>query len=721
MHYNQLVDGDETLGIDPVTKVVTWQPILEVNLFDYDGEMVHWKNPHGFDALTTPNHRWLTAHRDRDGSTHWDAPGRFMETQELSGVNSQIITGGGVPQCFPTEKTFSDELVELIGWAVTEGHYAPPPVHTAVTIAQSETANPENTWRIRRLVKLFAAQGATATEFDFHHSDERYKGMKVWHFGAGIGNVIRQLAPDKRLLPEFLTLLTEPQAVMLLDTLIAGDGHLANQRCADGCHQTVQTKMLTQNRGPLVDDVQMLAALLGIRTAVHDHSINPKQVRITFYALNITTARHLKDDRVPYKGIVWCPRTPTGTWLARRNGGVYWTGNSYTELWTESSMESFINDELMESQENPLGVIPFVHISNTKVPSSPWGLSDIQDVTDLNRQYNETATLIADMIDYYASPLTVIIGAKSNNLERGPKKVWAIPNDKARIENLVLGAGLDGPIKFLEYLKEKMHEIVGIPVNALGQEQQISNTSGVALTLQFLPLMQKAHQKQLQYAAGLAMVNELIIRTAALYLPQMLEVDLQRDPPLEAGQLPVLDPRDPLTYHNTVVFASPLPLDKLVALNEIQMEMGLGLESKVGALRKLGHPYPKEKFEELLRELQDDVLEQGALDMLKTMAQLAIDTATGTGGIDPTTGQVVPSAGGPPGAVGGPPEGDPTGAPGVPSAGGPGVTSATSVAAPPPRFIDQAGTKEAFDQLMAMVAGTKIAQVRNPRKAPDED
>lgn len=376
---------------------------------------------------------------------------------------------------------------------------------------------------------------------------------------------------------------------------------------------------------------------------------------------------------------------------------------SFTELWTEDAMQAFINDELVESQENPLGVIPFVHIPNTKVPSSPWGLSDIQDITDLNRQYNETATLIADIVNYYASPTTVILGAKANNLERGPKKVWAIPNDKASIQNLALGADLKGPLEFLEVLKEKMHEIVGIPTNAFGSEQSISNTSGVALQLQFLPLMQKFRQKETQYAAGLSSLNEIIIRTAALYMPEMLEINPDRDPPLEDGQLEVLDPRDPLTYRNMVEFASPLPLDKLVALNEIQMEMGLGLESKRGALKKLGEAYPAEKLEELINELHQDALEQGALDLLNTQIQVLIGMLTG-----------IPPGGGEPGPGGAPPAG------GVTPAGGPGMNSAGDVQPAPSPLAGSPEMNGLYEQLSTLAAGTKIPQVRNPLKGPDD-
>lgn len=371
---------------------------------------------------------------------------------------------------------------------------------------------------------------------------------------------------------------------------------------------------------------------------------------------------------------------------------------SFTELWTEDAMQAFINDELVESQENPLGTIPFVHIAHKKVPSSPWGLSAIGDITDLNRQYNETATLIADIINYYASPTTIIIGAKANNLERGPKKVWSIANEKASIQNLSLGAEVEGPLAYLETLKAKMHEIVGIPVNALGEAQPISNTSGVALSLQFLPLVQVNHQTTTQYSAGLARLNEIIIRTAALYMPEMLQMNPERDAPLEDGQLEVLDPRDPLTYRNTVEFASPLPIDKLIALNEIQMKMALGLESKEGALRTLGEAYPAEKLQELYNELHQDALEQGALDLMRAQISMLIAGLSGM-----------------------PPEGmEAQGGGQVQSAGGPGVTGAGDVQQPPTQFADDPEVQNILQQITTLSQGTKIPQIRNPAKAPGD-
>ena len=58
---------------------------------------------------------------------------------------------------------------------------------------------------------------------------------------------------------------------------------------------------------------------------------------------------------------------------------------TYTEVITETAIEEYINDELIRNDPNVMGEIPIVHIPNTPVASSPWGLSDIQDIISLNR------------------------------------------------------------------------------------------------------------------------------------------------------------------------------------------------------------------------------------------------------------------------------------------------------------------------------------------------
>jgi len=300
---------------------------------------------------------------------------------------------------------------------------------------------------------------------------------------------------------------------------------------------------------------------------------------------------------------------------------------TYTEVLTEQGIQEFINDELIRNDPNTLGEIPIVHIPNTSVASSPWGLSDIQDIISLNREFNEKATEVSDIINYHGSPVTVITGAKASNLEKGPKKVWSIGSKDAKIQNLTMDTNFAGILGYMELLKQAMHEMTGVPQAALGQMQPISNTSGTALSVQYQPLMNRYHLKQLTYSPGFDRINALILKTLALKEPESMLYN-----PILAGITPkpdqylVLNPADPLTYRTTTLWPSPLPMDILVKINEIQAKMALGLESKRGALRDLGEQFPDQKMQEIFEELMEDTKEQGALDLLRaqiTQIQMA--------------------------------------------------------------------------------------------------
>jgi hypothetical protein len=303
---------------------------------------------------------------------------------------------------------------------------------------------------------------------------------------------------------------------------------------------------------------------------------------------------------------------------------------TYTEILTDDVIEEYVNDELIDSRPNPLGLIPVVHIPNVPVSGSPWGLSDAHDIITINRAYNEISTDVADIINYHASPVTVIVGAKASNLEKGAKKVWGgLPKD-AQVFNLEGGAqGIDGALKYLELLKRSMHEVMNIPETALGQVQAISNTSGVALSIQYQPLMNRYSQKVAQYGKGLERINELALRTLFLKEPNTMIYNPDEDGPIKEGQVTQLDPNDPLSYMNYVQFPPPLPLDKLIVLNEIQTKLGMGLESKEGALRALGEEFPEEKLQEIRTELLADAEADGALQLVKIQIQKAIMDMTG--------------------------------------------------------------------------------------------
>lgn len=315
--HDQLSEDDEVLTIHPTTKAIQWQQVESIYEFDYDGDLIKWEHYRGLDALTTPTHRWLTTdqyHLNKSGFSASKA--EFRTTDELNNSPRKIIVGGGIPIEFASEMTFSNELVELIGFAVTEGHYIK--AHDkGVHISQSESANPEQVDRLRYLVKHFKSQNATASEY-LSNRQGHYSQCHDYYFGRGVGEIVRSLAPNKTLPPSFLTLLTFEQATLLYETMMAGDGHTSE---TSAC--------FIQNPTQLVDDFQMLCSMLGKRTSISPHGDKCVQVNIYTNQFTVVRAWQNKPETVYYKGVVWCPKTHNMTWLARRNGSVYWTGNTY--------------------------------------------------------------------------------------------------------------------------------------------------------------------------------------------------------------------------------------------------------------------------------------------------------------------------------------------------------------------------------------------------------
>lgn len=316
--------------------------------------------------------------------------------------------------------------------------------------------------------------------------------------------------------------------------------------------------------------------------------------------------------------------------------------NTYVEEITDDYIKEWVNDKLIRDNPNPLGTIPVVHIANLPVSGSPWGLSDIDDVIPLNREYNEKATEVSDIINYHAAPVTVITGGKPPNLEKGPAKIWGIPNDKAKIYNLEGGAaGLAPALEYLDLLRQRMHEYAHVPVTALGEEQAISNTSGVALAIQYMPTMMWYDLKRVQYGTGLVEIARLILKTLFVKEPTSILYDPLTDGILdpEKGQQPYLNPGDPAVYDIDVEWPPPLPVDTLIKLEEIERKMALRLESRAGALRTLNEEFPDEKVEELREELMKDAKWDAELAVFKSQVAAAIMAVTGV--IPPEMGEPV--------------------------------------------------------------------------------
>lgn len=297
-----------------------WSPIHSIFRDNFSGKMFKMTS-RSIDALMTPGHKIVT---DKG----------LVKIEHLLESDRIVVMGDAVKH--HDTKSYSDNFVELMGWITTEGNYQPK--KKIVTIYQNEG---EYADRIRTcLISL----GYGYTEKKSTKSSNIAFAIKRKHWDD-----IVSVMPNKNLTMPFILSLTEDQRGLLIDTMIDGDGH-----------RNGLLVRYTQKDKEHIDMFQSLCALHGLKSNTHFVENKMSYGKPTsYYVMNIFSTRgnktrgacvdlhggknngrkhigkgkqfHPNFPTVDYSGLVWCPETDYGCFLARRNGKVYLTGNTYND------------------------------------------------------------------------------------------------------------------------------------------------------------------------------------------------------------------------------------------------------------------------------------------------------------------------------------------------------------------------------------------------------
>lgn len=317
LRYDQLAVGDFAYGFDPASLRARFDPVEAVNVFPSARRTLRHIETGGFSSLTTGAHRWPV--RFPDGHTGW------RTTSELTTSDAFIRS---LPNSeAPTDPKWADPFVELVAWFWTEGWTE----YHAACIGQSSVRHPQHVSAIRSALAAVFPDGWT------EHT--RSDGMVHFRLGIQASAALQAVVgAGKAPRPDLLLSLTRSQLELLIRRCLDGDGHIT---------PTGQATWYQVNPAG-VAAFQMACALAGVSTAAHQpkdygdrYGSVPQNVSLLRSAVTAPLASiHTKrgvdrpsrtpstDEWVQHDGIVWCPTTPTGTWLARRNGSVYFTGNS---------------------------------------------------------------------------------------------------------------------------------------------------------------------------------------------------------------------------------------------------------------------------------------------------------------------------------------------------------------------------------------------------------
>lgn len=314
--YDDLVIGEDVLTLNHETGMSEWQPLDRVVVHNAEPRDLILMEGNEFSCLSTPEHRWPT-------TTRWGAR-RWKETQTLNTEDRIPIAAESADR--PTIPKYTDAMVEAVAWWYTEGSGV---AGSSGVIYQKHGTKSAD--RIRAcLTELFGppverfqtTNDATTTPMWRENITKR--NLSEFRMNRIAAPVLRDFAPDRTPTHEFLLSLTKAQLDLFIEVSLAAD-NCGPRKLAQKEHKRAEAFAFAAilagwavsiriHKTPNADYDMLLVTLMKKR------QINPRLAASQPHA-------RLKINTVNHKGVVWCPTVQNGTWLARRKGSVYFTGN----------------------------------------------------------------------------------------------------------------------------------------------------------------------------------------------------------------------------------------------------------------------------------------------------------------------------------------------------------------------------------------------------------
>lgn len=312
---SELVVGEEILTLNTESGLSEWLPLEHVFEYQLDGEPVVEMEGMMHSSVTTPNHRWWVERRSHQNRSQSQWQWRTTESLTQETWIPRAMPHGD----FPVTPKYEDAFVELAAWFWTEGT---TPRNGGVRIFQSHAVNEPNCDRIAACLTRLYGPPARVRDGGMWYSTRRDR-MTTFHLSADAAAPLKAIG-GKRISPSFVRQLTEAQLRLFFDVSMEADGDKA----------TSGQVGIKQKDLECLRVLEMVAALLGIPTNTSpckDGMWRMGVVRRSNRFNPVFNAQRGKGFTIqnrPHHGVVWCPSTANGTFLARRRGSVYWTGNS---------------------------------------------------------------------------------------------------------------------------------------------------------------------------------------------------------------------------------------------------------------------------------------------------------------------------------------------------------------------------------------------------------
>ena len=249
------------------------------------------------------------------------------------------------------------------------------------------------------------------------------------------------------------------------------------------------------------------------------------------------------------------------------------------ELWTAQEFELWLDNVQVEKKPNPYGFIPFIIYPNLREPKKFWGLSELPQIMELQRELNRAVSQLSRILELSGNPIAVLENVEeSEDIAVKPGAVWNIPEDaKAYLLDLLQGGGVGLHIDYVNLLYRTLHDLAESPRAAFGTTDR--DLSGVALEIELQPLLQKVKRKRVIRTAVYNRRNTMILKLLEKYQNESFGDN-----------------------HLRVVWGPVLPQDLTRLVTNEQTLVQNGIHSRRRAMDEIGVKDPEMEFNRWLEE-----------------------------------------------------------------------------------------------------------------------
>ena len=299
-------------------------------------------------------------------------------------------------------------------------------------------------------------------------------------------------------------------------------------------------------------------------------------------ALPLSAPRDVNELRA-FAQVYRVPREPTDAPAVEPAGRAEWLRKllfpaaaaaapavTVVEVISPARWHLYRDEKLVDCGDNPLGLVPLVHVQNIARPFEYEGGGDVEPLLPLQDELNTRLSDRATRVALQSAKMYLGIGIENFGTEPvQPGRMWSSDNPEARVVEFGGDASSPGEEAAVREVREALDKQSGVnPVAAGAIHGKVGNlSSAAALRLTFQSLLARVERKRTNYGNAIERLCELALMW------------------LDAADLFATTPDE---RRVRITWPDPIPAGVSEQLEQARLKQALGIDADV-VRRELGY------------------------------------------------------------------------------------------------------------------------------------